>query len=503
LTQSPDPLGQPVLDELRARLEVEEDAYAEVLAAVDRLASFELPAEAAPEAREKLERLNALWSSPPRPSGGGLGGALRQRAWDAVLPAIERQAEFNAALVQLLNARLAQRDRLDASLRLLASSLVHYAQRVQPLVDASDRMASAVTTTRSELILEAFDRRLEALARTHGGWLQAHDGSLQAHAGFLQAHAGFLQAHDGSLQAHDSSLQAHAGWLKGFEQRLLALEHAGQALGDVHRRLEALLAMRDRLETLSEQMRAVRGSLAAGAPAPALAAVAVRAADDALYTAFENRFRGSREELAKRQARDVEMFRGLGPVVDLGCGRGEFLQLLKDGGIEARGVETNANVVHECRAKGLDVVQGDLLTFLRSHGDRSLGGIFAAQVVEHLPPPVLLALLAEAHRVLAPGGRLLLETVNARSAVAFLEVYIRDLTHEKPLHSETLAFLAAAQGFSEVRIETRAPIPDEGRLHHVEAEGLPHETARVLNENFERLNGLLYGPLDYALIARR
>ena len=482
MTQSPDPLGQPVLDELRARLEVEEDAYAEVLAAVDRLASFELPAEAAPEAREKLERLNALWSSPPRPSGGGLGGALRQRAWDAVLPAIERQAEFNAALVQLLNARLAQRDRLDASLRLLASSLVHYAQRVQPLVDASDRMASAVTTTRSELILEAFDRRLEALARTHGGWLQAHDGSLQA---------------------HDSSLQAHAGWLKGFEQRLLALEHAGQALGDVHRRLEALLAMRDRLETLSEQMRAVRGSLAAGAPAPALAAVAVRAADDALYTAFENRFRGSREELAKRQARDVEMFRGLGPVVDLGCGRGEFLQLLKDGGIEARGVETNANVVHECRAKGLDVVQGDLLTFLRSHGDRSLGGIFAAQVVEHLPPPVLLALLAEAHRVLAPGGRLLLETVNARSAVAFLEVYIRDLTHEKPLHSETLAFLAAAQGFSEVRIETRAPIPDEGRLHHVEAEGLPHETARVLNENFQRLNGLLYGPLDYALIARR
>jgi len=82
-------------------------------------------------------------------------------------------------------------------------------------------------------------------------------------------------------------------------------------------------------------------------------------------------------------------------------------------------------------------------------------------------------------------------------------VYIRDLTHETPLHSETLAFLAAAQGFSEVRIETRAPIPDEGRLHHVEAEGLPHETARVLNENFERLNGLLYGPLDYALIARR
>ena len=155
----------PVLLALRARLDEEEAAYAEVLAALDRLAGFALPAETAPEVRERLERLNALWPTPERPAGGGLAGALRQRAWDAVAPALERQSEFNATLVQLLNAHRAPVERLHAELRELAGALVRYAQRVQPLVDARSRVASALATTRSELVLESFDRRLESLGR--------------------------------------------------------------------------------------------------------------------------------------------------------------------------------------------------------------------------------------------------------------------------------------------------------------------------------------------------
>jgi O-antigen chain-terminating methyltransferase len=124
-------------------------------------------------------------------------------------------------------------------------------------------------------------------------------------------------------------------------------------------------------------------------------------------------------------------------------------------------------------------------------------------VVEHLRPPVLAALLAEAHRVLRKGGLLLLETVNARTATAFLEVYIRDVTHERPLHSETLAFMVAAHGFTDVHVETRAPIPAEGKLQLVPWPGLPADAVRAINENVERLNTLLFGPLDYAVIARR
>lgn len=155
----------PALEGLRARLAEEEAAYAEVLAAIDRLSTFTLPAEAAPQVRERLERLNELWPAPERPAGGGLGGALRRRAWDAVAPALDRQAAFNAALVQLLNAYLAQADDLHRHLRDLAGALVRYAQRVQPVVDARDRVATALATTRSELLLEAFDRRLESMGR--------------------------------------------------------------------------------------------------------------------------------------------------------------------------------------------------------------------------------------------------------------------------------------------------------------------------------------------------
>jgi len=161
----------PALAALSTRLDEEEKAYAEVLAAVDRLAAFPLPAEAAPEIRDRLSRLNALWPLPERPTGGGLGGALRRRAWDALAPALERQAEFNAALVQMLNAQEAQSERLHARLRELAGALVRYAQRVQPLVDARGRVATALATTRAELVLEAFDRRLEALGRRLEGLL--------------------------------------------------------------------------------------------------------------------------------------------------------------------------------------------------------------------------------------------------------------------------------------------------------------------------------------------
>jgi O-antigen chain-terminating methyltransferase len=457
VTQGPDhPLGpgRPGVEELRERLDGEEAAYAEVIGTLDRLAAYELPSERAPRARESLERLNTFWPALPPPSAVGLAGRLRRRIWAVFAPALERQAEFNASLVQLLNARLAERDRLDAHLRALASALVHYAQRVLPLLDARDRMVSALTTSRAELILDAFARRLEEHARL---------------------------------------TQAVRAELDGARQQLEAST----------RETHGLLAQRDRLEALSEAVRALRGTLAAAAPPPSLARAALEAAEESVYTAFENRFRGSREELRKRQAPDADLFRGLDPVVDLGCGRGEFLELLRQAGVAARGVDSNQNAVLECREKGFDVVHGDLVEFLRAQGDGSLGGVFAAQVVEHIGPPVLAALLAESHRAIRKGGLLLLETVNVRTATAFFEVYIRDVTHRLPLHSETLAFMVAAHGFTDVRVQTRAPIPAEGRLKVVPWQELPVDAARAMNENVERLNGLLFGPLDYAILARR
>ncbi len=166
---SPEQAEAAAVAELRARLEEEERAYAEVLAAVDALAAFPLPAEAAAVARERLGRLNELWQVPPAPAGVGPLSWLRRRAWEALAPALERQSAFNAALVQLLNARLEEADRLHARLRELASALVRYAQRVQPLLDARARLAGALAGARAELVLDAFSRQLES----HGRRLEA------------------------------------------------------------------------------------------------------------------------------------------------------------------------------------------------------------------------------------------------------------------------------------------------------------------------------------------
>ena len=419
----------PDLRALREKLVAEESAYAEVLASVDALAAFPLPAETLRELPAQRERLNEAWRTALAPEGG----LLAPKVWAAVAPALQRQEQWNASVVQILNGQLEENARLFARLRELAAALVRYLQRVQPLMDARDRIATALATTRSELILEAFDRRLESLGR----------------------------------------------------------------------RLTGLLALRDRVEAVAEEARAIHVALERQAASPELAVVAARAARDSAYVAFENRFRGAPEEIRERLQDYVPHFRERAPVLDLGCGRGEFLALLKEAGVGARGVEANAHMVEASRARGLDVVRGDLLDFLRAENDGAAGGVFAAQVAEHLPPAVLQGLLAESFRVLRKGGLLALETVNPRSVVGYLEVYNRDLTHERPLHPDTLAFLAAAAGFTDVRVEYRSPVEAASRLQAVPTDGLPEPAARVLNENLERLNALIYGPQEYVLFATR
>jgi O-antigen chain-terminating methyltransferase len=254
---------------------------------------------------------------------------------------------------------------------------------------------------------------------------------------------------------------------------------------------------------VSEETAAIRQSLATGPPTSETASAAVAAAEDSRYAAFEHRFRADDEKLRESLTAYVELFAGRAPVVDLGCGRGEFLELLGAAGIEGHGVEANARSAAACRDRGLAVEDGDLLAFLRRQEAGSLGGVFAAQVAEHLAPAVLQAMLIEAHRSLRSGGLLVLETVNPRSVIGFLEVFNRDLSHEKPLHPETLRFLAAAAGFAQVRIELKTPVEPAARLQPIPADGMPERAAAVLNENVERLNGLLYGPQEYALIAER
>ncbi len=252
----------------------------------------------------------------------------------------------------------------------------------------------------------------------------------------------------------------------------------------------AELAERRRLlAEVEERLLRLERRRAEAAPSTVAAQPGADAVPD--YFAFESRMRGDSGEIRGRQARYVEDFRDAAPVLDLGCGRGEFLALLGEAGIEARGIDADADMVAYARGEGLDVDQGDALAALEKLDDGSLGGVFAAQLLEHLPPPALVRLLELAARKLRPGGVFVAETINPLSPLA-LRNYFADLTHAQPLVPETLELLARQAGFAEV----------EKRFLNEPEERLTVPDDPVLARNVRRLNELLFAPLDYAIVAR-
>ncbi len=230
------------------------------------------------------------------------------------------------------------------------------------------------------------------------------------------------------------------------------------------------------------------------------------ASPDALgykYVGFEDQFRGSPEAIRERLATYVPIFEGASDVLDIGCGRGEFLSLLRERGIGARGIDTNAAMVQVSRDKGLQADAGDAVGYLRAQHDQSLGGLFAAQVVEHLDPSYLAAFLDAAFDKLRPGAPIVLETINPACWFAFFESYIRDITHVQPLHPDTLKYLLLASGFQRLDIRYRVPYPEHEKLQPIPATAGPADAVETLNANVVKINRLLFTYLDYAAIGYR
>ena len=216
------------------------------------------------------------------------------------------------------------------------------------------------------------------------------------------------------------------------------------------------------------------------------------------YTAdaFESAFRGSAEDLKGRYRELALQFAGHSPVLDVGCGRGEFMELLKGLGVEARGVEIDGVLVEEGRTAGFDIERADAITHLASLQDGTLGGIVLLQVIEHLTPQQVIDLVAISRHKLRPGGIMVVETVNPQSLYTFAHSFYLDPTHGNPVHPAYLKFLFEQAGWNDVRIEWRSPPPDDDVLRD---EPDWSETAQA---NVARLNQLLFAPQDYALSAR-
>ena len=478
---------EAVLRRLKQERDDADARYNDALTAVDRAlrAPASIPQPPPTLDDHQLTALNDHWNIIPAPPDAR---GLRQKAagfiWRLIGPYLQRQLTFNSLLVDHINRNAAMaregqraaertadalRDQL-AAVAQFQARLIEYFQQFTAYVDTKDR-----DTAGASLVLNA---SLSGLADNVGKRLESMSVREQRVGALVDA---LTSSHD-DLRNTIGTLQQGLMTIKREMERLTAgTPGLPQPASDPGSR------------TPDPGSRTDPGSREAFSPA----------LDAYKYLGFEDRFRGSRDAIRERLESYVPLFEGKGPVLDVGCGRGEFLDLLTSQHITTRGIDLNHEMAETCRARGLDVTEADAVGYLSTLEDSSLGAIFSAQVVEHLEPAYLLRFLELAFHRLRPGGRLVLETLNPACWVAFFDSYIRDITHVWPLHPDTLKYLVVASGFTGARVEFRSPVPPEDKLQAfaapTDAAALA-DLAEAFNANVEKLNARMFTYLDYAVI---
>ena len=463
-------MAEHPLEDLLARLERErleaDRLYNEALTAVDR-AIQEAPTLPDPPRRyddSRVTPINLAWKilpGGPPPIDRSLKGRLRGFIWRLVGPPIDAQQRFNGEIVDHINRNVAAHQELQQA---------------------------------TSALLAVARRQFEALARFESLLVQ-----------YLQTITRYIDTKD--RRAGGDELRERVTLA---EQRILALK----------RELEGLAAAGP---AASQAGSAPTSAFAPGATADRPAAFSAPL-DSLTYVGFEDRFRGSQEDIRTRVEDYLPILASASDVLDVGCGRGELLDLLRQHGVTARGVDTNDAMVQLCRARGLDVERDEALRFLERQPDGSLGGLVAIQVVEHFQPAYLLRFLETAHHKMRRGAPLVLETINPACWMAFFECYIRDITHRQALHPDTLRYLVQTSGFTNVDVQFRSPVSEGDRLERISSaaevrlkpdatdEGASARAAddpriaklvAAVNAHADTLNARLFSSMDYAVIARR
>ncbi|MBV8886715.1 MAG: class I SAM-dependent methyltransferase [Chroococcidiopsidaceae cyanobacterium CP_BM_RX_35] len=216
---------------------------------------------------------------------------------------------------------------------------------------------------------------------------------------------------------------------------------------------------------------------------------------DAFYVAFEEQFRGSRAEIIDRLTAYLPLIKEVKvdtqdlPILDIGCGRGEWLELLHKSGYTAHGLDINRSMIEQCQARQLEVIEGDAISYLQTLPDASLGVITGFHIIEHIPFSALIRLLSETVRVLKPGGLTIFETPNPKNLVVGACNFYSDPTHLNPVFPETIQFLLQHVGLSNVELLY---------LHPADASPFTQEDvgAQVLHNWF-------FGPRDFAVVGHK
>ncbi|MCH8266088.1 MAG: methyltransferase domain-containing protein [Acidobacteria bacterium] len=222
------------------------------------------------------------------------------------------------------------------------------------------------------------------------------------------------------------------------------------------------------------------------------------------YFQLERHFRGTEEEVRARQRFYLPLFQGRKKVLDIACGRGEFLELMREAGAGCRGIDLSPDMVGCCLEKGLDVVEADAFRYLETVPDGSLDGIFCAQFVEHLEPQAYIRLISRCVAKLAPAGILAVETQNPECLAIFSKTFFLDPTHVRPIPPAQMRFLFAEAGLR--KITTHFLSPAAGGLAvipQLESQVIEADALQAWNAAVIEFNETYFGGMDYAVIGYR
>ncbi len=262
-------------------------------------------------------------------------------------------------------------------------------------------------------------------------------------------------------------------------------------------RTEFQSALLDHWRNILEQKLSLERLLAAGPSSSSPAGSAQGHAQsllDAFYLSFEDRYRGTRGAIKERQrvylphVERSAKATGHDAVIDIGCGRGEWIELLGESGLAARGFDLNRIAVEECKERGLNAEIGDALAVLAALPENHLAAVTSFHVIEHVPFETLVKMVELSFRVLKPGGVLILETPNPANLVVAAERFYFDPTHRNPLPSELVSYLAMSRGFEPVEVLPLHPVDWPHRQNYDDA-------------MLAYLQDKLFGPQDYGIIA--
>jgi len=385
-----------------------------------------------------------------------LGAKADGREMAAVAAQVAGKADREEIAAVVARVAL-DRDELSAQLGAKAdcAEVAGLAERVNLKADRREVVALA-----GELATKAAEAKLAEIAESGERGLGELSRQIQR-MGEAKADREMLAAVE-SRVAECESRRVDPHRVAGLDEGLQAIQRqvavCRQDLQDQHRRLAVLLELARRrmpepfkAEQLEELVREERHFL------------------DSLYVAFEDRFRGSRETIREgtrvylRWIREALERAGKGPVLDVACGRGEWLELLKEQEIPAKGVDLNRVALEQCRELGLEVVEEDAIEHLRKQHKNAFSAVTCFHYVEHVGYPSLVALLDESLRILRPGGVAIFETPNARNLLVTGGDFFRDPTHRRPVFPDTLEAIAELRGFA----ESTAYCFDDGRAELV------------------------------------